>query len=153
MAYKAQFRADISRWVQNAGDRLELVHRHVCLEMLRRVIQRSPVGNPDLWKNPPPPGYVGGRFKNNWQVAIGGPADGTIPDADPSGSRALAEGEGVLSMLTAKDHVWVVNNLPYAVRLEFGWSTQAPAGMVRITLEEFGDVVDNSVELAKRDRP
>ena len=40
--------------------------------------------------------------------------------------------------------IYLVNNLPYAVRLEYGWSKQAPAGMVRITAAEFQSIVDDA---------
>ncbi|VEB42983.1 Uncharacterised protein [Chromobacterium violaceum] len=33
-------------------------------------------------------------------------------------------------------NAWLVNPMPYAVKLEYGWSKQAPAGMVRLTLAE-----------------
>jgi hypothetical protein len=38
-----------------------------------------------------------------------------------------------------------VNNLPYAVPLEYGHSKQAPGGMVRITLARFQQIVDEAI--------
>jgi hypothetical protein len=35
--------------------------------------------------------------------------------------------------------------MPYALRLEYGWSKQAPAGMVRVTVAEFQAVVNAAV--------
>ena len=32
--------------------------------------------------------------------------------------------------------IYIQNNLPYANRLENGWSNQAPAGMVALTIAE-----------------
>lgn len=31
---------------------------------------------------------------------------------------------------------WLSNNLPYIERLEYGYSKQTPAGMVRLSIEE-----------------
>jgi len=33
--------------------------------------------------------------------------------------------------------IYLTNNLPYAQRLEEGYSQQAPAGMVALTIQEF----------------
>ncbi|WP_256203847.1 MULTISPECIES: hypothetical protein [unclassified Pseudomonas] len=38
-----------------------------------------------------------------------------------------------------------MNNLPYAIPLEYGHSTQAPAGMVRVTLANFQHIVDEAI--------
>ena len=41
--------------------------------ILRNLIFASPVGDPTLWQQPSaPPGYVGGHFRRNWIVSIGG---------------------------------------------------------------------------------
>jgi hypothetical protein len=40
---------------------------------------------------------------------------------------------------------YLQNNLPYAWRLETGYSKQAPAGIVGITALEFGGIVDDVV--------
>lgn len=34
-------------------------------------------------------------------------------------------------------HIEIFNSVPYIIYLEFGWSTQAPRGMVRISLAQF----------------
>lgn len=36
-------------------------------------------------------------------------------------------------------HLRIVNRVPYIVYLEYGWSKQAPAGMLRVGMLEFGD--------------
>ncbi|WP_330210091.1 hypothetical protein [Pseudomonas sp. AM4(2022)] len=39
-----------------------------------------------------------------------------------------------------------MNNLPYGPRLEYeGWSNQAPAGMVQITVTEFQMFINKAV--------
>jgi len=80
-----------------------------------------------------PAGYVGGRFRGNWQTSVTARADGTLDRIDPAGSAAISDvavnmgGAGSVTLLT--------NNLPYAEVLEYeGHSTQAPAGMVRVAM-------------------
>ena len=40
---------------------------------------------------------------------------------------------------------YITNNLPYIMRLEFGYSKQAPAGMARITVDRFQTIVNRVV--------
>lgn len=79
-------------------------------------------------------GYVGGRFRGNWQFSI-----------DPSGSEAIAALISQVQALTIGQTAYIVNNLAYAVPLEYGHSTQAPAGMVRVTLANFQRIVDEAI--------
>lgn len=85
--------------------------------------------------------YVGGRFRGNWQFSIGTPADGTLDRADASGGATLAKLKLQVESFTAGQFAYIVNNLPYAIPLEYGHSTQAPSGMVRVTLARFQQIV------------
>ncbi|GAA0907690.1 hypothetical protein GCM10009552_15960 [Rothia nasimurium] len=80
-----------------------------------------------------PDGYVGGRFRGNWQTSIAAPATGTIDRVDPSGSSTISE--VLRNMGGAGTVTFLVNNLPYSQVLEYeSHSSQAPAGMVRISM-------------------
>jgi len=87
-----------------------------------------------------PKGYVGGRFRANWNTSVTAPDETTTDAVDPSGESAIANvlakmgGAGAVTFLT--------NGLPYGERLEYeGWSKQAPAGMVRIAMARVGSYV------------
>ncbi|HBO3990163.1 hypothetical protein [Pseudomonas aeruginosa] len=90
-------------------------------------------------------GYVGGRFRANWQFSIGTAAQGEIDDVDPTGSKAISAVTAGVQPLKLGDTAYLVNNLPYAVPLEYGHSSQAPAGMVRVTSAEFQQIVEAAV--------
>lgn len=90
-------------------------------------------------------GYVGGRFRGNWQFTIGIPASGELDRIDPSGAETLAALTAQVATLTAGQTAYIVNNLPYAVSLEYGHSTQAPQGFVRVTLARFQQIVNEAV--------
>jgi hypothetical protein len=90
-------------------------------------------------------GYVGGRFRGNWQFSIDTPADGVLDQIDPSGNVSIAVLRTQVQSLTIGQTVYLVNNLPYAVPLEYGHSKQAPGGMVRITLAHFQQIVDEAI--------
>ena len=104
--------------------------------ILRNLIFASPVGNPTLWQGGPdsaPPGYVGGHFRRNWIVSIGGFSNVVIDGVDPAGAATAAEGQAVIRGFTRGrpgPNLVIQNNVPYANRLALGHSTQAPAGWV-----------------------
>ncbi len=89
--------------------------------------------------------YVGGRFRGNWQFSIGAPAEGELDQVDPAGGVTLAKLRLQVEQLTIGQTAYIVNNLPYAVPLEYGHSKQAPGGMVRITLARFQQIVDEAI--------
>ncbi|POA52127.1 MULTISPECIES: hypothetical protein [unclassified Pseudomonas] len=89
--------------------------------------------------------YVGGRFRGNWQFSIDTPAEGVLDQIDPSGNVTIAVLRTQVQSLTAGQTAYIVNNLPYAIPLEYGHSQQAPGGMVRITLARFQQIVDEAI--------
>jgi hypothetical protein len=124
------FTAQIAAFVEKAKGNVDLVVRKVALDMFSRVIQKSPVDT--------------GRFKGNWQVAIGSIPAGTLQLDDKSGTAAMAKVTAAALQLEAGQVIYLVNNLPYAQALEYGHSKQAPNGMVRLTVQEFNSVVDRA---------
>lgn len=89
--------------------------------------------------------YVGGRFRGNWQFSVGSPVDGVLDQLDASGNVTLAKLKLQVQQLSIGETAYIVNNLPYAVPLEYGHSKQAPGGMVRITLARFQQIVDEAI--------
>lgn len=138
---------DLREWIAKAQGNAEQVVRAASVELFAAVVMRSPVGSPDLWQSPPPPGYVGGRFRGNWQVSLGSPSTAVLNTIDKTGAATIAAGEGVISSYDSSiPRIWFSNNLPYAYRLEYeSWSSQAPAGMVRVSIAEFQSIVDEKV--------
>jgi len=92
-----------------------------------------------------PEGYVGGRFRANWHLSIGVVENVTFDDVDPSGAETIAALVAAISDFTAGQMVYLINNLPYAIPLEFGHSTQAPSGMVRVTVARFQQIVQEAI--------
>lgn len=111
----------IDKLVKKAGGRIDLVARKATLDLFAAAVRRSPVDT--------------GRFKANWNVNYGAPDVRT--STSTAGARATAEVNKVLS-LPVGGKVYLTNSLPYAIRLEYGWSKrQAPMGMVRVTAREW----------------
>jgi hypothetical protein len=94
-------------------------------------------------------GYVGGRFRGNWQFSIDTPAEGVLDQIDVSGNVSIAVLKAQVQSLTAGQTAYIVNNLPYGIALEYGHSTQAPSGMIRVTLARFQQIVDDAIAANK----
>lgn len=107
---------------------MDLVIRKVALELFQRVILRSPVDS--------------GRFRGNWQVAIGNIPAGTLELEDKTGTATVNKIQAATLGLKAGQIIYLANNLPYAQRLEDGHSGQAPAGMVALTAQEFRQIAE-----------
>ncbi|MGE8098117.1 hypothetical protein ACQKP6_09155 [Pseudomonas fluorescens] len=90
-------------------------------------------------------GYVGGRFRGNWQFSIDTPAEGVLDQVDPSGNVTIAVLRAQVQALTIGQTAYIVNNLPYGIPLEYGHSKQAPGGMVRVTLTRFQQIVEEAI--------
>lgn len=134
-----RFAIDVRAFAEKTKGRFHVFVGKLVLDIGTSLVERSPVGNPDLWASPAPKGYVGGRFRANWQYSTVGAGVPSLPiDAiDASGAETIARiAEGIGLEPAGQVHV-LVNNLPYAQALEEGWSSQAPGGMVGLTVIEF----------------
>lgn len=140
------FSLDLKAFADKANAKANAAVRQIVLGVDEAVVERSPVGNPLLWKHPDnaPPGYVGGRFRANWQYGESSPPVGELwtPIVGPFPEKNPIE---VSPDAGGKMH-YLVNNLPYARALEDGHSTQAPpAGIVELTVIEFQHIVTAAV--------
>lgn len=141
MSTPQQFTLQMRAFKDKTSTQMDLIIRKVVIDVGSRVIQRSPVGNPKLWKGAAPKGYIGGHFRANWQYGQMVAPQGLLAAIDKSGKETINKIiQAVKSGAAGKVH-FIVNNLPYAMRLETGWSQQAPAGMVAITVAEFQGIV------------
>lgn len=143
------FSVSILAWVQKTKDDADKIVRYALMTLDSRLVQRSPVGDASYWLKRPPAGYTGGRFRGGWQMSIGSPPTGITRLIDKDGSATLAAHASVLSAAKAGQVQYLVNNLPYAKRIEEGWSRQAPYGLVALTVVEWNNIVDAAVNGVK----
>jgi len=90
----------------------------VALDALSGVVKMSPV--------------VTGRFRGNWDTSIGVASTQTFDTTTASAS--LERGGSALANYHNFAPVHLSNNLPYATVLENGSSSQAPNGVVAVTV-------------------
>lgn len=131
------FELELKNFKEKAIRRANLVARKIILDVGRSLVLKSPVGDPSYWKFDPPPGYVGGRFRANWQYGDAVLPEGFLDTIDPNGGNTIAGFAAKIKVDVFDRSHYLINNLPYAKRLEEGWSRQAPYGMVALTVNEF----------------
>lgn len=155
MAEPSRFALDLKAFAEKVPQSVKTTVNKVCSDVLTKIVERTPVGNPDLWKvniarkakGLPnyPPGYVGGRLRGNWNVGVNQVVMVKRP-VDKLGRDTVQRGQRVLAVRSeAEADIYITNSLPYAIPVEYGWSTQAPTGMVRVTVTEFQTLVNNAV--------
>ena len=129
------FALDVSKFVEKAKKNPEKVMRQVSIKLFSDIIKASPVDT--------------GRFRMNWMASGGTPAFGVTDATDKSGNIAI--GNATSFVLKAADwrEFTLTNNLPYAQRLEYGWSQQAPAGMVRTNVSRFQQLINEETNKVK----
>lgn len=83
------------------------------------VVRRSPVDT--------------GSFRASWTVSVGSP-NYRYERGGATGSPMPAPSYPGIVGFKLGESVYVTNAAPYALRLENGWSKQAPSGVLRVTL-------------------
>lgn len=125
------FALQLAEFAKLAGEAVDATLREVVIEVGSSLIRMSPVDT--------------GRFRGNWHLSIDVVENVTFSDIDPTGQDTIASIAASISDFTAGQTAYLINNLPYAVPLEYGHSTQAPQGMVRVTLARFQAIVNEAV--------
>ncbi|WP_165667914.1 HK97 gp10 family phage protein [Metapseudomonas otitidis] len=125
------FTQQLQRFAGQTLDDMDEVFRRVMIEIGTTVIRLSPVDT--------------GRFRGNWQFTVDQPAAASLNTFDQQGHDTIARLVADVQHLSFGQTAYLVNNLLYAIPLEYGHSGQAPAGMVRITLAGFQHLVDEAV--------
>lgn len=110
--------------LQRCRDKQQLLVRKVALELTMGFVQMSPVDT--------------GRFKNNWFGQVGAKNTSTTQSTDSSGTGSLERVSAAVNAFEIGHTIFITNSLPYARPLENGHSKQAPIGMVRLTVQNYG---------------
>jgi hypothetical protein len=93
-----------------------------------------------------------GTARRNWQASVGRGATGEIAaegSVRSSEAKAIAEVDQTVSVAVG-DLYYLTNNLPYIERLEYGWSQQAPGGMVRKNMQNFNRLLVKNIKAASK---
>ena len=122
------FTLGIKNFVEKAKKNPETVARQVSFKLFSAVIKASPVDT--------------GRFRMNWQTAGAVAPSGIIDGTDKGGAGAIGDAASYIFAASDWNEFTLTNNLPYAERLEYGWSNQAPQGVVRVNITRFNTLLE-----------
>ena len=87
-----------------------------------------------------------GRARANWQVSFNKPIEDKLDTLDKSGNVTISKANDKILNNKVPTTYYITNNLPYIMRLEYGWSKQSPAGMVRINLLKFNQILKGNIK-------
>lgn len=130
-----QFKREFGRLLQRAGDKVDAVVRKAAIDVGTSLVMKSPVDT--------------GRFRGNWQFGIGKVNQDVSSEVDKSGAASVGRIVAGVGQWGNYQTMFMTNSLPYAIRLEYGWSQQSPQGMVRITVIEFKAAVRKALRESK----
>jgi hypothetical protein len=131
------FSDDIKKFQRKTNLSMDVIVRKVTIDITNSLVRMSPVDT--------------GRFRGNWMIGVGSPDVSTIEAVDKDGSTTVARITNAAGSLQAGGVVYITNSLPYARRLEYGWSQQAPSppGIVRLTVQRYTEYLENAVRSLK----
>lgn len=139
------FALDLQRFAEKTGAKADLAVGKIVIEVAREIDQRSPVGDATYWEHPAPKGYVGGRFRGSWNLGVGD-MPSNVETIDPSGAETQGRIIATIPEQASGKVYYLINQVPYANRIEQGWSRQAPQGVVGLTAIMFNRIVDDAVK-------
>lgn len=141
-----RFSRSLSREIRALRADISDTLKETIITFAGKLVERSPVGDPSLWQNPrPPAGYQPGHFVKNWQITNNKNAV-EIQGYDPRRKDSIQAMTNFVNSSTVGGIYWVSNMVPYAQRLEDGHSTQAPRGMVALTVLEFNGILQRAAQ-------
>lgn len=118
-----RFEQDLRRLADRLDVEVTTVVKRTSLDIFTRIVRKTPVDK--------------GRARASWNISAGQPDDSVVQEAGgQAGADARAQAKANAFDLSKVQAVFITNALPYIEPLENGHSSQAPRGMVRISLHE-----------------
>ncbi|WPJ54200.1 hypothetical protein RCIP0073_00010 [Klebsiella phage RCIP0073] len=133
-----EFHGAIDNWIKAAGKGLEDVVRFTSEDILKDLVNGSPVDT--------------GRFKGNWQITFNQAPLYALNRYDREGGSTIAAGNAEIARFgkgVGITTIWFSNMLIYANALEYGHSQQAPNGVMGIVALRLGVYVTNAIKKSR----
>lgn len=123
----SSFSQQLKKFGVTTMDRYSKVRRASALDLFSSIVMDTVVDK--------------GVLKGNWFAQIGSPSYEQSEASDPSGGSTLAQIEQVVSRVDIEETIYLTNNLPYAVPIEYD---HPDGGMVRINTIRWENIVINN---------
>ena len=133
MATNDRFRASFEKRIDKAQGKFDLVFKKLLVTLDKKLVQISPVDT--------------GRFKANWVLGNGAINTSTTESTTPANNEGA-----IMSIKLNGQTVDLSNSLPYAQRLDHGYSDQAPAplGVVSLVLMQSDRIIKAAAAQVKK---
>jgi hypothetical protein len=121
------FSSDITKFVKKTEDRFIRIKKASAFDLFSAIIIQTPV--------------LTGTLRNNWYMSFNTPST----EASENPSNSIERVNFSLKDIDAFNSVYFVNNLPYAVPIEYdGLSGKAPEGMFRVNVARWPSIVEKN---------
>jgi hypothetical protein len=124
------FGADLQGFSRKTGINLDKVLRKVVIDITSELVRMTPMDTGHARSN---------YFWGNSRVS------GIDAALNTNGAASLARAFTFAESVMAGGVCYITNNLPYIMKLEYGSSKQAPAGMARVTVAKWQNIVNAAV--------
>lgn len=125
------FSLDLAKFIEHANGNIDKAVRQTVSLIAQELDHRTPRDT--------------GRLAANWQFGKYSPPAGIVNSVELAAGAVGRRIAAQAATVKAGGEVWIVNNLPYAGRIEYGYSQKSPAGMVRVTLANLPATIENYV--------
>lgn len=115
-----RFTEVIQRFNRRMREQADRRVRRIVLKLLAEVLERTPVDQ--------------GTLRANWNCSEGSP-DRSFDPKKRDYDASLTAAAGAIGHRLIGKRLFITNSTPYALRIEFGYSRQAPNGMMWISVE------------------
>lgn len=127
------FEGQLEAFARAVGKSLNQTCKGITIKWFQSTILSTPVDT--------------GRARGNWQMTLGVPAVGVIDRTDKTGTTVISDVRRMVGGVGSVNYL--TNNLEYVSDLEYGSSTQAPEGMVRVNHARITAIIE---EVARGNR-
>ena len=133
MATNDKFRARFGKRIDKAQGKYDSVMSRVIVAIDKKLVDISPVDT--------------GRFKANWALGNGAINTSTTESTIPANNEAA-----IMRIKLNGQTVYLSNSLPYAQRLDDGYSKQAPApeGVISLALMQVDAIIKAAAAQVKK---
>lgn len=124
------FELQLKEFENMTTEKSELLFKKVCFDLSNSIIMDTAVDK--------------GTARGNWQPDINSIQNDVLEIEDKSGNATVAKVASQTNNLKLGQYFTLTNNLPYILRLEYGWSKKSPQGMLGINVMRFQNFVNQA---------
>ena len=125
------FELQMKEFESMTAEKSELLFKKVCFDLSNSIIMDTAV--------------LSGAARGRWAPDINKIDNSTDEVFDKSGNATVTKVASQTNNLKIGQYFTLTNNLPYILRLEYGWSkTKSPNGMVGINVMRFQNFVNQA---------